>query len=232
MLTAIASFILANTTDLDKVLSALLTCSFLVGVSMAGIAVGRSLGYDKRDVVNLSHCQGQSSMQTSLGNKKALAGRLTLIAVALIAALAGWLWLTMLSPWCYERPDHLAQIENRAHQVFVYGTLTLAPVRWIVMGSNGDPRPAQLEGYQRTQLDLDPASDRQVKGLLLTVSPDELKRLDRYERLGVRYQRVEVTLSNGQQAWVYRRLPESVTLSLTAKTRPPLLMSTQESTRL
>src|SRR5690554_3209925 len=43
--------------------------------------------------------------------------------VGLPLALAGWLWLTMLSPFTYDRPDHLPDIEAGPHEVFVYGTL-------------------------------------------------------------------------------------------------------------
>jgi len=122
--------------------------------------------------------------------------------------VAGWLWLTMLSPWFYERPAGLADIEQRTHQVFVYGTLRYAPVRLVVMGSFGDPTSAVLEGFQRNGLDLAPHPDSSVEGLLLQVSADELTRLDRYERLGIRYERVTITLRDGTSAWVYRRLSE------------------------
>ncbi|MFG6177267.1 gamma-glutamylcyclotransferase family protein [Halomonas sp. THAF12] len=132
-----------------------------------------------------------------------------LIGLPLLAsplAVAAWLWLTLLSPWTYERPDHLAPIGEGPHALFVYGTLTHAPVRWLVYGRTGEPTAATLEGYRRTGLDLTPSPGDRVDGLRLTVSADELARLDRYERLGVRYRRVRVTLSDGDDVWVYRRL--------------------------
>jgi gamma-glutamylcyclotransferase (GGCT)/AIG2-like uncharacterized protein YtfP len=129
------------------------------------------------------------------------------ISVGLLG-VAGWLWLTMLSPWFYDRPAYLADIEQRPHQVFVYGTLRYAPIRFIVMGSFGDPKAAVLEGYQRNGLDLLPESGSRVEGLLLHVDADELARLDRYERLGIRYERVLITLKNGAHAWVYQRRKE------------------------
>ena len=55
--------------------------------------------------------------------------RLLMLSAVGFFALAGWLWLTMLSPWFYDRPDDLPAIEQRTHQVFVYGTLRYAPVR-------------------------------------------------------------------------------------------------------
>ncbi|RBI69194.1 gamma-glutamylcyclotransferase [Vreelandella sulfidaeris] len=132
--------------------------------------------------------------------------RLVIISAAGLLGIAGWIWLTMLSPWFYERPDDLADIEQRTHQVFVYGTLRYAPVRLVVMGSFGNPEKAVLEGYQRNGLDLSPQPGSKVEGLLLRVDADELARLDRYERLGVRYERVEITLEDGSRAWVYLRL--------------------------
>ncbi|TDV94780.1 gamma-glutamylcyclotransferase family protein [Vreelandella neptunia] len=134
--------------------------------------------------------------------------RLLILSSMVLLSLAGWLWLTMLSPWFYERPDDLPAIEQRTHQVFVYGTLRYAPVRLVVMGSFGAPQDAVLEGYQRNGLDLSPQPGSNVEGLLLRVDAEELARLDRYERLGVRYERMTVTLGDGTRAWVYLRLPE------------------------
>ncbi|WP_309250819.1 gamma-glutamylcyclotransferase family protein [Halomonas sp. SL1] len=115
----------------------------------------------------------------------------------------------MLSPWTYERPEHLAPIGEGPHALFVYGTLTHAPIRWVVYGRAGDPEPASLPGYRRTGLDLKACADCTVEGLALTVSAEELARLDRYERLGIRYLRIRAELSDGSTAWVYRRLPDA-----------------------
>lgn len=120
-------------------------------------------------------------------------------------ALAGWLWLSLLSPWTYDRPEHLTPVQQGPHRVFVYGTLTHAPVRWLVYGRTGDPEPAVLKGYRRDALDLQEAPQGRVEGLVLTVDADELARLDRYERLGIRYDRVRVRLADGQRVWAYRR---------------------------
>ena len=136
---------------------------------------------------------------------------LTLLLIGLSGS-AVWLWVTMLSPWWYERPENVADIEQRTHQVFVYGTLTYAPVRWLVMRANGSPQPAKLNGFERNGLDISADSNSQVDGLRLTVTPEQLKRLDRYERLGIRYTRQNVTLADGTSAWVYRRLPDSATI--------------------
>jgi len=138
-----------------------------------------------------------------------------LLGSALVALIiVVWLWLTMLSPWFYERPAHLPDIEQRSHQVFVYGTLRYAPVRWMVMYASGNPTKAILEGYERTNLDLATNQEAHVDGLLLEVTPYQLARLDRYERLGIRYERVKQTLADGTTAWVYVRLPSLSRLRL------------------
>lgn len=131
-----------------------------------------------------------------------------LLAGAISAPLLiiAYLWLTMLSPLTYERPDHLPEISAGEHQVFVYGTLRYPLIRWWVYGRAGNPEPAVLEGYRRSGLDLEPAPDGRVEGLLLVVDQDELARLDRYERLGIRYAREAKRLDDGEVAWVYVRL--------------------------
>ena len=127
------------------------------------------------------------------------------LALGTPLAMAGWLWLSLLSPWTYDRPDQLLPIQQGPHRVFVYGTLTHAPIRWLVYGRVGDPDPAVLEGYRRNDLDLEQAPRSEVEGLVLSVDAGELARLDRYERLGIRYDRVRVTLADGRRAWAYRR---------------------------
>lgn len=138
--------------------------------------------------------------------------RFAVLLLIVLVGIATWLWLTMLSPWFYDRPDHLSPIQSHPHQVFVYGTLTYAPVRLVVMGTLADPKPARLENFTREGLDIAPAPAEHIDGLRLTVTPEELARLDRYERLGIRYERVKLTLADGTNAWVYRRLPESANM--------------------
>ena len=90
--------------------------------------------------------------------------------------------------------------------VFVYGTLRFALVRRLVMGEAGSPERAVLPGYRRRLLNIIPAEDEEVHGLLLMVTPSQLAALDRYERLGVRYLRHCMELADGSLAWVYRRV--------------------------
>lgn len=92
------------------------------------------------------------------------------------------------------------------HRVFVYGTLRWPWVRWLITGNDLETSPALLRGFERVGLDLEPAPQAYVPGQLLQVDGDELRALDRYERLGQRYERVRVALANGTPAWVYLRL--------------------------
>ncbi|UYF98386.1 gamma-glutamylcyclotransferase family protein [Halomonas sp. GD1P12] len=145
------------------------------------------------------------------------------LGLLVVLGVAMWLWMTMLSPWFYERPAHIAPIEQRSHQVFVYGTLRFAPVRWVVMHTGGEAQADALKGFTKNGLDLSPAPQGTVQGLLLTVTPQQLSRLDRYERLGVRYRREEVELESGEVAWVYRRLAEQASANAAAPNEQALV---------
>ncbi len=119
-----------------------------------------------------------------------------------------YLWVQLLSPFGFEYPEEMAPqaTESGYHKVFVYGTLRFAPVRWVVKGRVGETESHTLSGYRRTGLDLQKDPDSEVEGYLLRVSSEELRRLDRYERLGLRYERRLVQLEDSRQAWVYQRL--------------------------
>lgn len=133
---------------------------------------------------------------------------------ALVTLTAGYLWLTFASPFGYNPPDNLPAIDDGStYSVFVYGTLTKPWVRWLVMGRAGEGEPAQLSDFNKEQLDIKPLAGAVTRGEVIRVSAEELRALDRYERLGVRYERVELTLDNGDSAWVYR-LMEPMLLEL------------------
>ncbi|MGO1233585.1 MAG: gamma-glutamylcyclotransferase family protein [Marinobacter sp.] len=126
-----------------------------------------------------------------------------------------YLWLTFASPFGYNPTVDLPTIdEDATYEVFVYGTLTQPWVRWLVMGRAGESEPAKLPGYRKEELDIKPADGAVIKGEVITVNADELRALDRYERLGVRYERMKLTLEDGESAWVYR-LMDPVLLELT-----------------
>lgn len=136
------------------------------------------------------------------------------VIFALLASGVGYLWLTFVSPFGYNPRIELPVIEEDAtYSVFVYGTLTKPWVRWLVMGRAGEGEPARLPGFKREELDIKPVPGAVTEGQVITVDAEELRALDRYERLGVRYERMELTLKNGESAWVYR-LMEPLILEL------------------
>lgn len=123
----------------------------------------------------------------------------------LIVVGTTYLWMTFASPFFYDPVGELPEIDDNAtYSVFVYGTLRKPWVRWLVMGRAGETEPAKLPGYRKEELDLEPDPNAVTEGKVITVGADELRALDRYERLGVRYERVKLTLKDGRSAWVYR----------------------------
>jgi gamma-glutamylcyclotransferase (GGCT)/AIG2-like uncharacterized protein YtfP len=130
----------------------------------------------------------------------------TLIATATLFIIAtGYLWLTFASPFGYQPGDNLPTIDDNArYSVFVYGTLQKPWVRYLVMGRSGTGEPATLPEFKKEALDITPAPGEATPGQVINVSGIELRALDRYERLGVRYERVKLTLESGNVAWVYR----------------------------
>jgi len=137
---------------------------------------------------------------------------LTLIGcVALLLLALLYLWLVRLGPFAHQPPGGYPVIDSQGdYTVFVYGTLRYAPVRWLVMGTAANARPAVLCGYRKQGLDLVEESHGKTTGLVITVTGQQLRRLDRYERLGIRYQRMQYTLADGTRAWVYTRLSDPV----------------------
>ena len=143
-----------------------------------------------------------------------------LILPLIVLAGAAYLWLGVLRPIGYPPPPEWDTLEpDRIHQVFVYGTLRYPLVRWLVYGRGGEPVPARLPGYRKQGLDITADSSVTVEGLRLTVSSAELRALDRYERLGLRYRRLRVTLDDGSTAWVYQRIePDAAALPAAVQT--------------
>ncbi|MET4024879.1 gamma-glutamylcyclotransferase (GGCT)/AIG2-like uncharacterized protein YtfP [Marinobacter sp. MBR-99] len=145
--------------------------------------------------------------------RKSIKRTLALILALLMVGIA-YLWLTFVSSFGYNPTGELPTIdEDETYSVFVYGTLTRPWVRWLVTGRAGTSEPAILPGFRKKKLDIKPDPDASVAGEVIEVSASELRALDRYERLGVRYERVELTLQDGRSAWVYR-LMEPLILEL------------------
>jgi gamma-glutamylcyclotransferase (GGCT)/AIG2-like uncharacterized protein YtfP len=131
---------------------------------------------------------------------------LALFAVGLLLPPL-WLWHNLLSPWGYTAPAHLSVIDpGREHKLFVYGTLTHGWVRRLVTGEQIESTAASLSGFRHEGLDLVADPNAVTQGELLSVTPESLRRLDRYERLGIRYERILVPLTSGEQVWVYMRI--------------------------
>lgn len=133
---------------------------------------------------------------------------LMLKPVALLAALVLLVGLWVLIA---RVPVYLPRLDPQAppppdHDSYVFGfaTLTNPVVRFVVVGRHVPAEPAQLRGWQRHRRDLRDAPETVLDGVRFRVSPEELVRLDRYERTGRKYRRDIMMLEDGTQAWVYR----------------------------
>lgn len=95
--------------------------------------------------------------------------------------------------------------------LFVYGTLKDPGAQKKVIGRVVEVFPDILEGYKKSQVKIHgknypiaiPNSTSSIKGLVLSVTPDELKIIDEYETDA--YQRRKVILKRGKSAWVYQK---------------------------
>lgn len=95
--------------------------------------------------------------------------------------------------------------------LFVYGTLMEPRVQQRVFGRVAPGQPDKLTDYRKHHIRLSydisypiirPEAGSSVEGLVIQITPEELKLIDRYE--GSAYQRKRVTLVSGRQAWVYQ----------------------------
>ena len=140
------------------------------------------------------------------------ASRKILLRGALILALTllvigSWSWWTFVSPHAYSPPSFSGiELDAGDQRVFAYGTLRNPLVRLFITRELTDTTPAHLPGYRKRGLDIIEAEADKTTGVVFSVTPQGLRRLDRYERLGERYHRVELTLADGEPAWVYQRL--------------------------
>ena len=95
--------------------------------------------------------------------------------------------------------------------LFAYGTLLDPGVQRSVIGRRVKARPDVLPGYRKGVLEFPeaayfiaiPDERGKIEGGVIEVTPEELRRIDRYE--GEEYERAAVTLASGLRAWVYRR---------------------------
>ncbi len=95
--------------------------------------------------------------------------------------------------------------------LFIYGTLKNPKVQKEVVGRVNKALPDILEGYKKSQVKIHgktypivvPDSASSIGGLVLSVIPEELKIIDKYETDA--YRRKRVILKSGKSAWVYQR---------------------------
>ncbi|MGY6547984.1 MAG: gamma-glutamylcyclotransferase family protein [Roseinatronobacter sp.] len=98
--------------------------------------------------------------------------------------------------------------------VFGFATLRNPVVRFLVIGRITRAEPAELRGWARNRRDLRDAPEQLLQGVRFRVTPDEMIRLDRYERTGTRYRRDLLPLEDGTLAWVYRLIGEAGSVAL------------------
>ena len=139
------------------------------------------------------------SQEPSLPRKRGARRFALLLAVLVVAALTIRLAPLHLPPPTAFPPE----VPEGPQLVFGYATLSNAFVRYAVVGRAVPSAAAGLSGWEREGRNLVVAPDGQVRGRLFSVSPDELARLDRYERAGERYRRLPLVLDDGRTAWVY-----------------------------
>ena len=134
--------------------------------------------------------------------------KITAVLIIVIIAMGVWWWI-WLNPYSFNFSETTLDIDPEAeHRVFAFGTLTNPFVRSLVIRAYVPTVPAELEGYRRHRLDLLPDDDAVTQGRIFYVTAAQLRRLDRYERVGVRYERYLYYLADGKPAWVYRRISE------------------------
>lgn len=141
--------------------------------------------------------------------------RLTLATILglLLIVLAYQQWLRIYTPVDDAlRPPIPGGMSPDTQPLFVYGTLQWAPLRFIIIGRFGQPQPARLPGFRREGLTIVADAEHDVEGQVVIVNDQELRALDRYERLGWRYQRIIITLDNSLRAWAYQRLDDGPAL--------------------
>ncbi|SEA57000.1 Gamma-glutamyl cyclotransferase, AIG2-like [Alkalimonas amylolytica] len=123
-----------------------------------------------------------------------------------MVSLTLWLlWLWWPAPFFFT-PDESVEYQQPSYQLFAYGTLRNRFVRKLVTGGDVKVTVDELAGFEREGLNIVANEAAVTVGVRMQVSKRQMQRLDRYERLGLRYCRFQVFLTSGEQAWVYQRL--------------------------
>ncbi len=94
-------------------------------------------------------------------------------------------------------------------KLFVYGTLLDTEVQRAVFGREAHSEPAILKGFLRSEVGIGnrtypillESTDHDVEGIVLTITPYELEKIDNYETSA--YRRVRAKTNRGIEVWVY-----------------------------
>ena len=101
---------------------------------------------------------------------------------------------------------------NRSEKVFVYGVLKNPEIQREVIGRNGEGVFEIVENYKLSKIKLEdwvfpiavPKKGSSLEGLVLYVTPEELKLIDEYK--GKSYKRSKVrTKLVWRYAWIYHK---------------------------
>lgn len=95
------------------------------------------------------------------------------------------------------------------HLLFVYGTLREPEVQKKIIGREIEGTLDSLLGYNISKIEINNNTypiilkkiDSSVRGLVLPITLKELQLIDEYETEA--YQRIQVTLKSGKEAYVY-----------------------------
>lgn len=102
--------------------------------------------------------------------------------------------------------------KKKMENLFVYGTLKDPEVQERVFGRKTNGSSDILQGYKKSEVIINgktypaivPNAKTITDGLVITVTPQELKLIDEYETAA--YKRIAVRLKSGVSAWVYRKV--------------------------
>lgn len=94
-------------------------------------------------------------------------------------------------------------------KLFVYGTLMDKKIRGTILGRMAEGVPDTLNGYVKSEISIKGEiyplivlnAGGIIKGLVIEVTRDELRRIDEYETDA--YKREKIILESGIPAWVY-----------------------------
>jgi gamma-glutamylcyclotransferase (GGCT)/AIG2-like uncharacterized protein YtfP len=160
-----------------------------------------------RGVGGSGYCMG---MPPEPPRRAELRLRAVIVVLPVVAFASVAVYFTQIQPGTLLPVDPIEIVvpeEPGPHRLFVYGTLRSPVVRFVVTGRVRPTEAARLPGFRREGRNITYDPDAEVEGFVVHVSTSELRRLDRYERTGQVYERVEMTLEDGEPAWVYRMLP-------------------------